>query len=79
MIRAAVGSFCAQRITFVQFQIGESDQIGESGYYGRVGLKFGTLLYPDYHSLKLTIFDIQQNFKFVMSDYPLINFELGMK
>ena len=27
-----------------------------SMHYGRNGLKFGTLLYPDYHSLKLTIY-----------------------
>ena len=27
-----------------------------SVHYGRNGLKFGTLLYPDYHSLKLTIY-----------------------
>ena len=30
--------------------------VGGSVHYGRNGLKFGTLLYPDYHSLKLTIY-----------------------
>ena len=30
----------------------------------RHGLKFGTLSYTDYHSLKLTIFGTQQQFKF---------------
>ena len=40
-----------------------------SGHYARHGLKFGTLSYTDYHSLKLTIFCTQQQFKFVVSDY----------
>ena len=31
-------------------------KLGSSVHYGRNGLKFGTLLYPDYHSLKLTVF-----------------------
>ena len=43
------------------------------------GLKFGALLRPDYQSLKLIIFGIQQQFKFVVSNYPWISFELGMK
>ena len=56
-------------------------KLGVSGHYdyGRNGLKFGTLLCPDYHSFKLIIFGIQQQFKFVVSNYPLISFELGMK
>ena len=32
-------------------------------------LKFGTLLYPHYHSLKFTVFGSQQQFKFVVADY----------
>ena len=45
-------------------------KLGCSVHYGRNGLKFGTLLYPDYHSLKLTIFCTQRQFKFVVSDHP---------
>ena len=37
---------------------------GRSVHYGRNGLKFGTLLYIDYHSLKLTTFCTQRQFKF---------------
>ena len=48
-------------------------------HYGRNGLKFGTLLYPDYLSLKLTIFCSQQQFKFAVSDHPCISFEMGKK
>ena len=70
VIRAAVGSFGVQRVTLVQFWIGETGQIGGSVHYGRNGLKFGTLLYPDYHFLKLTIFCTQRQFKFVVSDHP---------
>ena len=43
---------------------------GGSVHYGKNGLKFGTLLYPDYHSLKLTVFCTQRQFKFVVSDHP---------
>ena len=50
VIRAAVRSFGVQRVTLVQFWIDETGQIGGSVHYGRNGLKFGTLLYPDYHS-----------------------------
>ena len=71
VIRAAVGSFGVQCVTLVQFWIGESVQIGGFRvYYGRNGLKFGTLLFPDYHSLKLTIFCTQRQFKLVVSDHP---------
>ena len=79
VIRAAVGSFGVQRVTLVQFWIGETGQIGGSVLYGRNGLKVGTLLYPDYHSLKLTTFCTQQHFKFAMSYHPWINFEMGRK
>ena len=58
VIRPAVGSFGVQRITLVQFWIGEKGQIGGSVHNGRNGLKFGKLFYPDYHSLKLTIFPL---------------------
>ena len=67
-VMAAVGSFGVQRVTLVQCWIGETGQIGRG--YGRNGLKFGTLLYPDYHSLKLAIFCPQRKFKFVVSDHP---------
>ena len=43
---------------------------GGSVHYWRNGLKFGTLLYPDSHSLKLTIFCTQRQFKYVASDHP---------
>ena len=46
---------------------------------GNSPVKFGILLYPDYHSLKLTIFCTQWQFKFVVSDHPLISLELGRK
>ena len=52
------------------FELVKRVKLGGSVYYGRNGLKFGTLLYPDYHSLKLTIFCTQQQFKFVVSDHP---------
>ena len=35
-------------------------KLGGSLHYWRNGLKFGTLLHPDYHSLKLTIFCTQR-------------------
>ena len=54
-------------------------KLGVSVHYGRNGLKFGTLLYPDNHSLKVTIFCTQRQFKFVVSDHPQISFELGRK
>ena len=52
------------------FELVKRVKLGGSMYYGRNGLKFGTLLYPDYHSLKLTMFCTQQQFKFVVSDHP---------
>ena len=42
-------------------------------------LKFATLLYPDYHSLEVTIFCTQQQFKFVVSDHPHICLKLWWK
>ena len=54
-------------------------KLGVSVHYGRNGLKFGTLLYPDNHSLKVIIFCTQRQFKFVVSDHPQISFELGRK
>ena len=61
------------------FEFVKRVKLGGSVHYGRNGLKVGTLLYPDYHSLKLTIFCTQQQFKFMMSDHPWINFEMGRK
>ena len=52
------------------FELVKPVKLGGSVHYGRNGLKFGTLLYPDYHSLKLTIFCTQRQFKFVVSDHP---------
>ena len=52
------------------FELVKRVKFGGSVHYGKNGLKFGTLLYPDYHSLKLTIFCTQQHFKFVVSDHP---------
>ena len=52
------------------FELVKRVKLGGSVHYGRDGLKFGTLLYPDYHSLKLTIFCTQWQFKFVVSDHP---------
>ena len=54
-------------------------KLGVSVHYGRNGLKFGTLLYPDNNSLKVTIFCTQRQFKFVVSDHLQISFELGRK
>ena len=56
------------------FELMKRVKLGGSVHYGRNGLKFGTLLYPDYHSLKLTIFCTQQQFKFAVSDHPWISF-----
>ena len=52
------------------FKLVKRVKLGGSVHYGRDGLKFGTLLYPDYHSLKLTIFSTQRQFKFGVSDHP---------
>ena len=52
------------------FELVKRVKLGGSVHYGKNGLKFGTLLYPDYHSLKLTIFCTQGQFKFVVSDHP---------
>ena len=41
------------------FELVKRVKLGGSVHYLRNGLKFGTLLYPDYHSLKLTIFCTQ--------------------
>ena len=38
------------------FELVKRVKLGGSVHYGSNGLKFGTLLYPDYHSLKLTIY-----------------------
>ena len=70
VIRATMGSFSVQRVTLVQFWIGETGQIGGFRALWKNGLKFGTLLYPDYHYLKLTTFCTQRQFKFVVSDHP---------
>ena len=48
-------------------------------HYGRKCLISGTLLYPDHYSLTLIVFGIQLKFTFVVSDYPWINFALGVK
>ena len=52
------------------FELVKRVKLGGSVHYGKNCLKFGTLLYPDYHSLKLTIFCTQRQFKFVVSDHP---------
>ena len=70
VIRAGVGSFSVQRVTLVQFWIGEMGQIWGVPCIIRNGLEFGTLLYPDYFLLKLTIFCTQRQFKFMVSDHP---------
>ena len=54
------------------FELVKRVKLGGSVHYGRNGIKFGTLLYPDYHFLKLTIFCTQRQFKFVVSDHPYI-------
>ena len=61
------------------FELVKRVKLGGSVHYGRNGLKFGTLLYLDYHSLKITLFRTQQQFKFVVSDHRSISFELGRK
>ena len=52
------------------FELVKRVKLRGSVHYEKNGLKFGTLLYPDYHSLKLTIFCTQRQFKFVVSDHP---------
>ena len=59
------------------FELVKQVKLGGSVHYGRNCLKFGTLLYPYYHSLKLTIFCTRQQFKFAVSDHPWISFEMG--
>ena len=52
------------------FELVKRVKFGGSMHYGKNGLKLGTLLYPDYHSLKLTKFCTQRQLKFVVSDHP---------
>ena len=52
------------------FELVKRVKLGDSVRYGRNGLKRGTLIYPDYHSLELTIFCTQQQFKLSVSDHP---------
>ena len=52
------------------FELVKRAKLGGSVHYWRNGFKFGTLLYLDYHSLKLAIFCTQRQFKFVVSDHP---------
>ena len=59
------------------FELVKRVKLGGSVHYGRNDLKVGSLLYPDYHSLKLTIFCTQQQFKFTMSDHPWNSFGMG--
>ena len=61
------------------FELVKRFKLRGSVHYGRNGLKFGALLYLDYHCLKLTIFCTQQQFKFVLSDHLWISFELERK
>ena len=61
------------------FELVKRVKLGVSVHYGRNDLKFGTLLYPDNQSLKVTIFCTQRQFKFMVSDHPQISFELGRK
>ena len=61
------------------FELVKRVKLGGSVHHGRNGLKFGTLLYPDYLSLKLTIFCTQWQSKFVVSDHPETSFGLGRK
>ena len=56
VIWAAVGSSAFNPSLLSNFELVKRVKLGGSVHYGRKGLKFGTLLYPDYHSLKLTIF-----------------------
>ena len=42
------------------FELVKRVKLGGSVHCGRNGLKFGTMFYPDYRSLKLTIFCTQQ-------------------
>ena len=52
------------------FEFVKGVKLGVSVHYGRNGLKFGTLLFPYYHSLKLSIFCTQWQLKLVVSDHP---------
>ena len=50
----ALSAFNASLLS--NFELVKRVKLGGSVHYGRNGLTFGTLLCPDYHSLKLTIF-----------------------
>ena len=52
------------------FELVKRVKLGDSVHYGRNGLKRDTLIYPDYHSLELTIFCTQQQFKLSVSHHP---------
>ena len=52
------------------FELVKRVKLRGSVHYGRNGLEFGTLFYPDYHSLKSTIYCTLRQFKFVVSDHP---------
>ena len=52
------------------FELVKLVKLRGSVHYWRNGLKFGTLVYPDYHSLKLYIYCTQRQFKFMVSEHP---------
>ena len=76
VIRAAVKSFGVQRITLVQFWIGETGQIGGGGGGGGGGVwgewhQFWHTVLPWLPFLEINyIFCTQRQFKFVVSDHP---------
>ena len=61
------------------FEFEKRVKLGGSTHYGTNGLKFETLLYPDYHSLKFIIFYTQWLLNSVVSGHPEISFKLGRK
>ena len=77
VIQAVVRYFCVQRVTLVQFWIGEACQSGGFRVLWKEWPQIWHTAPPNFHSLKLNIFGTQQ--RFVVSDCPQISFELGMK
>ena len=70
VIRAAVGYFGVQRVTLVQFWIGETGQIGRFRALWKEWPQIWHTALPWLPFLEINYFCTQRQFKFVVSDHP---------
>ena len=70
VIQAAMGSFGVQRVTLVQFWIGETGQIGGFRALWKKWPQIWHIALPWLPFLEITYFCTEQQFKFVVSDHP---------